>query len=204
MPKKVADTLFIHGYKCQSIRLSERNMAMEFWWLPLASTALGGGLTIIGGFVAAHFQRKADRKTQAAQLARALRGELSALIRIVALRQYVHGLRGWAAHVRTTQQMQFFMVRVRQEYRTVFLKNADQMGLLDATLSEAIAVIYTQIASVLEDLANFIDAATSSTPLYGSPNELANAYASCADLMDDTLSRAQLAIARIDDLYPVT
>jgi hypothetical protein len=172
--------------------------------IPLWAALLGGMLSLSGTIGTTWFIKTSDRKHEARQLARAIRGEISALISVAELRGYSEGLRKLAAWCIDTQNTGTFSVASREEYRAVYKANAGKLGQLVGKLPEEIAILYTQAASLQEDLKTldeeFLGLRRPSH--FGNVHTAAAHYISMADLIDDTLSRAKLTIKAIDEYYP--
>jgi hypothetical protein len=78
-------------------------------------------------------------------------GEIGALLEIVRRRDYVGHVQRAIAHIDQTEQAWAFPLNVRQEYFSVYRKNAHQLGLLNPPLPSDIARFYTFCFSILED-----------------------------------------------------
>lgn len=170
---------------------------------PLWATLLGGSLSLTGSLGATWWAKYLEKKNGARQLAKAIKGELSAIVHIVTLRGYSAALRNYAQHIQATNQPILFSVQIKEEYCRVYKSNADKIGTLSGNLPTDIAIVYTQVSSVLEDfsiLNNWMENPDSTADK--NPDSLVRRYVTMADLMDDTLERAAKIVSEIDNLYP--
>jgi len=62
--------------------------AQQPWWAPLVQTALGGGLAIVGAFIATWWGETLKEHRERRQVAAAFAGDISALRSVVVLRNY--------------------------------------------------------------------------------------------------------------------
>ena len=168
------------------------------------AVVIGGAITLIGSFGGTWWSNHVQQTTKARQLARAIRGELSAIRHIIKARDYAAHLRALADDVQTSQKIQCFLVEVREEYRTIYKGNASNIGMLKGDLPETVAIVYTQIASVLEEFATQLDAHTKDRLWVVMPSveKSRSRLLALADGIDDTVSRGSDVIAAIDRLYP--
>lgn len=164
----------------------------------------GGAITLIGSFGGTWWSNHVQQTTKARQLARALRGELGAIRHIIKVRDYAAHLRLIAEEVQAKQEIRCFLVEVREEYRTIYKGNASNIGILKENLPEAIAIVYTQISSVLEEFATQLNAHAEERLRVIMPTveKSHSRLLALAEGIEDTLRRGDEVIADIDRLYP--
>jgi hypothetical protein len=155
-----------------------------------ATTALAG--VVIGAVVAflgQHLLQRAGRREAARQVARGLAGEISALVAIAELRQYVTSLRTMAQSAVPLRPS----IRVTRNYFKVFDANADKVGLLGGDLHERVAAVYVRASAVFEDFA------TISAPEFVTWGLVAQKQLSTetATLLEETLALARETTARL-------
>lgn len=167
-------------------------------YLPLFGVLLGGLLTIAGGYISTVLIENRRQKREARNLALAFRGELSALRKIVAERQYIEGLKGAIDFIRKNNQPYHLIINVRREYFNVFSKNVDKIGALSPPLPEWIATFYTQANAVLEDFHTHRDGTYNQAP----PQLLLHSYEELLRIFEDTMALAGRICAEIDNQYP--
>lgn len=174
--------------------------------VPLYSALIGGALSLGGSALGIWLSKHLERKYEAKQLAKAFKGEISALVHIAEVRGYSNGLRRVARLCEEENELRIYSVAVREEYRAIYKANAGKIGLLPGTLPERIAILYTQVASILEDLKTLheIQIGTRDKFILGGLKEAVRKYLEMADLMDDTIDKAKGAVRIIDDEYPIS
>ncbi|HQS65447.1 MAG TPA: hypothetical protein PK060_15450 [Polaromonas sp.] len=172
--------------------------------LPLWYALFGGLLSVGGSMTLAWFTKKSERKHEAAQLARAFRGEIMGSISIVEVRRYSEVLRQLAAHCRAHNDAALFSLASREDYRAVYRANAGKLGLLPPKIAESIAVLYTHSASVQEDFKTMDEefCGTRKVSSIYTPVAMADRYDQLADLLDDTVGKARAVVAAVDACYP--
>ena len=181
-------------------------MALAFTDLiqsPVFSTLTGGVLSLAGAFGATWWSKRIEREDTSRQLANAFKGEISALIHIAELRTYSQGLRKSAEWCRANDRITIFSATSREEYRAVFKSNAAKLGTLKGSLPEQIAILYTQTASLMEDMKSLDEAQAGARALVwlDTPTRAAVFYDRLADLMDDTITKGKSVLAEINRLY---
>ena len=167
------------------------------------AVVIGGAITLMGSFGGTWWSNRIQQAAKAEQLARALCGELTAISHVIRARNYATTIRALAAEVLDKQEVRCFLVEVREEYRTIYKENASNIGLLKANLPEDVAIVYTQIASVLEEFATQLDAHRSNRLNVIMPT-IAKSHSrliTLADGIDDTLRRGDEVIATIRRFY---
>lgn len=171
---------------------------------PVYAALVGGAVSFIGAAGITSWTQRSTQKREARQLAKAFKGELSAILSILTARNYQEGLRNSAERCKADQKVHVYSVNAREEYRTVYKENASKLGCLPGTLPEQIAIFYTQSASLLEDFRSSVEISDGkrNVSLLGSPDQAAQRYIKLAKHIDDLISKAQLAIADIDSRYP--
>lgn len=172
--------------------------------VPVYAALVGGTVSFIGAAGITTWTQYSTQKREARQLAKAFKGELSAILSILNLRNYQEGLRNSAERCIADQKVHVYSVSAREEYRTIYKENAGKLGCLPGTLPEQIAIFYTQSASLLEDFRSSVEISdgTRNISLLGSPDQAAQRYIRLAKYIDDLKSKAQTAIDEIDRRYP--
>lgn len=179
-------------------------MSNEFGSLmPLYSTLAGGLLSLMGSWGAIWFGTRSKNKHAAQQLAGA-KGEMSALVHIAELRNYGGGLKTMAQWCIANNAVGFFSAPSREEYRAVYKANVGKLGSLQGDLPKQIAIFYTQMASLQEDLKTLdeIHLGVRTDVWMGQPTAAAQRYSEMALLIEDTISKAKATLIDIDRLYP--
>ncbi|PIZ23715.1 MAG: hypothetical protein CO065_08195 [Comamonadaceae bacterium CG_4_9_14_0_8_um_filter_57_21] len=180
-------------------------MSNEFGSLmPLYSTLAGGLLSLMGSWGAIWFSARSKNKHAAQQLAGAFKGEMSALVHIAELRNYAGGLKSMAQWCVANNAVGFFSVPSREEYRAVYKANVGSLGSLQGDLPKQIAIVYTQMASLQEDLKTLDEThlGVRTDAWMGEPIAAAQRYSEMALLIEDTISKAKANLTDIDRLYP--
>jgi hypothetical protein len=180
-------------------------MSNEFGGLmPLLSTLLGGALSLMGAWWSIWFSTRSKNKHEAQQLAGALKGELSALVHIAEFRNYADGLKTMAQWCITNNAIGFYSAPSREEYRAVYKANVGKLGSLQGDLPKQIAIVYTQMTSLQEDLKTLdeIHLGVRTDAWIGDPTGAAQRYSEMALLIEDTISKAKATLIDIDRLYP--
>jgi hypothetical protein len=180
-------------------------MSTEFGGLiPLYSSLAGGALSLMGSWGAIWFSYRSKNRHDAQQLAGAFKGEMSALVHIAELRNYAAGLKAMSTWCTDNNSVGIFSVPSREEYRAVYKANVGQLGCLHGDLPKQIAIVYTQMASLQEDLKTLdeIHLGVRTGAWMGTPTSAAQRYSEMALLIEDTISKAKATVAEIDRLYP--
>lgn len=172
--------------------------------VPLFSTLAGAIVSLISSWGAVWWTKQAEQKLAAHQLANAFKGEISALIHIAELRNYAGGLKALAQWSRINNSAGFFSAPSREEYCTIYKANASKLGSLKGKLPEQIAIFYTLLTSLQEDMKTLdeIHLGTRSDLWLGQPAKAAQRYDDIATLIEDTITKAKVTVAQIDQLYP--
>lgn len=168
------------------------------------AVVFGGAITLVGSFGGAWWSNRVQQTTKAEQLAKAFKGELTAILHIVTVRDYAGGMRAWAAKCIEDNQIYGYVVHVREEYRAIYKGNASNLGLLKGSLPADIAIVYTQVAAVLEEFATQREYSDQGKLNYLTPTPHA-AHARltrAAEMVDDTTRRASELIEEIGREYP--
>lgn len=121
--------------------------------LQLAAVIVGGLLSITGGFFSTLILDRQREKAQARNLALSFKGEISALVAFIEARGYRNRVRQVIAQIEQTQQPFYMPYRIHYQYDRVYNDNVDKLGVLRGSLPELIPRFYTQMVSVLEDMA---------------------------------------------------
>ena len=182
-------------------------MANEFNGLiPLYSSLAGGALSLLGSWGAIWFSTRSKNKHAAHQLANAFKGEMYALVHIAELRNYAGGLKAMAKWCTENNSVGFFSAPSREEYRAVYKANVGKLGSLQGDLPKQIAIVYTQMASLQEDLKTLdeIHLGTRTDAWMGQPATASQRYSEMASIIEDTISKAKAAMTEIDRLYPAS
>lgn len=118
--------------------------------VPVAAALLG---SLVGAFRSYLGNRKmweARAKREERQVAKALQGEIDAMVKIVELRDYAAGLRESAKAFREGR-VEPFVVPIGQNYFTVFEDNASMIGALKGDLPRRVAQVYTLAKGIVDD-----------------------------------------------------
>jgi hypothetical protein len=175
-------------------------------YIPMYAALITGVFSFAGAWLATKVSKDNDRKHDARQLAKSFKGELSAILHILQLRDYQKGIRATAARCIDSKEVLVFSVVARQEYLAVYKANASKLGSLPEPLPETIAIIYTQASAMLEDFATLaeINAGTRTKAILGTPESAASRFILLADHIDSLMSQIKLAISQIDAVFPAT
>lgn len=182
-------------------------MSNEFDGLtPLYSSLAGGALSLIGSWGAVWFSAQAENKRAAHQLANAFKGEMSAPVHIAELRDYAGGLKTMARRCTENNAVGFFSAPSREEYRAVYKANVGKLGSLQGDLPKQIAIVYTQMASLQEDLKTLdeIHLGTRTDAWMGQPVTASQRYSEMASIIEDTIAKAKAGLTEIDRLFPAS
>lgn len=172
--------------------------------IPLFASLVGGVLSLVGSWGAVWLSKRSENKQAAHQLANAFKGEMSALIHIAELRNYAGSLKKMAQWCIDNNSVGFFSAPSREEYRAIYKANAGRLGSLQGNLPEQIAIVYTQMVSLQEDLKTLdeIHLGSRTDAWIGQPAAAAQRYSQMAAIIEDTITKAKAAVAEIDRLYP--
>jgi len=165
---------------------------------PLIQTMIGGGLSLLGGFLSPIFIDSFRNKREATNLALAFAGEITAIIRIVETRGYIEDIQMYIAQMEKTHEPIYYTVTIRQDYVRVYEQNVSRIGLLEASLPENIAMFYTQVQAILEDMAD-IDDHPKMEKL--GQEHLLRRYKGLLSLLDSTVTLSQQILADISKIY---
>lgn len=100
----------------------------------LVGTLIGRGLSIGSALLVLSRQREHEKKN----LEGAFAGEIAAILEIARLRDYVGSIQRLLDEIKGRDNWGAFPLKVRQEYFSVYKKNAHQLGLLDPPLPSAL------------------------------------------------------------------
>jgi hypothetical protein len=164
----------------------------------LIQTLIGGGSSLLGGFLSPLLIDSFRNKREVTNLAMAFAGEIAALIRIVETRRYTENIQTCIAQMERTHKPIYYTVTIRQDYVRVYEQNVSRIGLLEASLPENIAMFYTQTQAILEDLA-VIDDHPKMEKL-GQKN-LLRCYKNLLSLLDSIVTLSQPILAEILTIY---
>lgn len=175
-------------------------------YIPILAALITGACSFAGAWLATIFGKRSERRHEARQLAKAFKGELSAIVSILELRNYQAALRKCADKCIEFDQVHIFAVSAQQEYRAIYKSNASKIGCLPQGLPEQIAIVYTQATSLLEDFHSSIELQAGRKPLsiLGSPVQAAERYRRIADHIEQIIDMAKKTIAEIDRMYPAS
>jgi hypothetical protein len=165
---------------------------------PGIATALAGVLA--GGVIttgATLFLENRRIRRESSALARAFRGELSALVVIVEKRRYIGNLRDLITHMHSTREAVNFTIRVHREYFNVFNANIDKIGSLNDQLPERIVGFYVTANSILEDLELISDGGLAGTQA----TSQVDFYTELLNLFEEAMKDADEIIKMIDKMY---
>lgn len=175
---------------------------MDTSWI---NTLLGGALAVAGGVASSWYQAKVARDGEARQLAKSIKGELSAIVEIADKRAYITGIEQAIQHIERTRIPYIMSVAVKRDYTIVYTQNAAKIGVLPGELPTQVAVVYTKLSAVLEDFALLYEVGNDPGRLgrYSADDCLA-LYRELLPLMTDTLAQARSVVSEIDAHYPRT
>lgn len=172
--------------------------------IPLWSALFGGILTISGTLILAWFNKSGDRKHEAQQLARALRGEIAASISIVEYRKYSQGLKQLSEWCLSANVIGNYSVASREDYRVIYKSNAEKLGILPALMAEQISTLYTHAASILEDFKTLDEEYCGTRPVsvHATPATQAARFQQLSEMIIDNVLKAKALVAFIDEIFP--
>ena len=122
-------------------------MIQQLWWVPLLSALIGGALAIGGNLAIEARRAKVERRN----LALALKGELTAIIRIVSARKYVKHLEEVVALLDVGNSVEMPPLHISRNYFRIYEENASKIGVLPPDIAEKIITTYTYANSFIED-----------------------------------------------------
>jgi len=172
---------------------------------PIWSVLAGGGLTLAGSFAATWWAKRLERVHQERQLARAIKGELSAMIHISSSRGYTTQLRNAIQHMQATGQYVLIYATIEDSHSRIFRASLDKIGYLPGELPTEVSITYSQIASVITDFNDLSKLAMDpELPGERTSDALVRRYTAMIELADDAMERAAKIIAEIDRRYQTT
>jgi hypothetical protein len=184
-------------------KVREKNQMVEEL-MKLLPTVIGGLIALCGSFGATWFSKHLELKHQSKQLAKAIKGELQGIAHIVTFRGYSIAMRNMVIQMEHLQRPILFAVTIEQDYTQIYKNNNAKIGSLQGDLPTEIAIVYTQISSLLDDFAYMNECSLK----YGegamfSPNldEMIRRLTATAQLLDDTIAKANQVCQDIDRLY---
>lgn len=156
-----------------------------------------------GSFAATWWAKHLERVHLERQLARAIKGELLAMVHVSNVRAYTTGLRNAIQQMQVTNQGMLFYATIAEDYGRVFKANADKLGLLRGNLPADIAVAYSLISSVIVDVNDMSELAKNpQMPGQRDADSLIRKYQAMVELIEDALERAAKIVAEVDRLFP--
>lgn len=158
----------------------------------LLGTLLGGALTIASNLLLEHMRAT----SRARQLARAVAGEASALIRIAEARGYIPAVKALAELARRGERHRL-EIMARRNYFPAIEANLDSIGLLPADLPILVPRLLTFSKSALED---FDSLATADDAALAKLN-LALQYEELAAVLEEAVSTARQIVATVTAIY---
>lgn len=171
----------------------------------LLPTIIGGAIALLASFGATWFAKFLEVRNQSKQLALAIKGELQAIVHILSLRQYSTGLRSAAIQMQKEGVPLLSFISIEQDYTQIFKSNCSKIGILGNGLPTDVAIVYTQISALLDDI-SFLNACSlkqqESTVYRPGVEDLIPRFKSIADLLDDTTQKAKKVCTDIDLTYP--
>lgn len=171
--------------------------------VPVYAALVGGTVSFIGAAGITWWTSHLKQKHDSRQLAKAFKGEITALVHITQLRDYAGGLRKLAQWCKENNAVGNFSVASREEYRIIYKANASNIGILHGALPEQIAILYTQTASLQEDFKTLDEIYTGTRRAsFNTPLDAASKFIAMADLIDETFAMASVTLKEIDRVYP--
>ncbi len=148
--------------------------------------------------------KDADRKHEARQLAKTFKGEISALIHVLSLKDYQSELRKAATKNREDNALFVYAVSVKQEYRSIYKANASKLGCLAEPLPEKIATVYTLVSAMLEEFESLCDMLYGGKPwsFLGTPQQAGDRFDELAIALDALVEKMKEVVLAIDQHYP--
>jgi len=109
---------------------------------------VGAGASIVTQWVANILTNSRRRRA----IAGAFAGEIGAICSIMRRRKYLEQGQQLLEHIDQWQQPLRVMMYITQDYLTIYHSNSSAIGLLPAPLALDVAVFYTQVKSLMEDV----------------------------------------------------
>jgi len=126
---------------------TNNNMTDSVW-----PTVVGGAISLVSTVVTTFGIEHLRRSREARAAAYAFRASILGILTIVEIRRYSDLVRGMIRHMEAGNAGNALKSRVRQGYVEVYNRNIDKLGTLVAPLPELIAVFYTNVNSLVEDM----------------------------------------------------
>lgn len=174
--------------------------------------AVVGALAGTGGRLLEWWFRE---RRQTRRMARALRGELEALLSILDEREYASKMRESASEIRREERISIPGVAARQDFFSVFQAKVAELGRLEGELPAQIAEVYVLMKAIVEDFTslNEIDAQDIRDEVqrlqrFGDQAEFrrrlqewASVLDGLADLIDRTAEKVRVVISELRESY---
>lgn len=167
-------------------------------------TLIGGSIALCGSFGATWLSKYLEVKHQSKQLALAIKGELQAIAHILTLRQYSTAFRIRVKQMQEEGIPLLSYIQIEQEYTQIFKANCSKIGSLKGDLPTKVAIVYTQISSLLDDI-GYLNACClkqeENSVYRPGIEDLIPRLSVIADLLDDTMEKAKDVCSSIDLIY---
>lgn len=118
--------------------------------IPVAAALLGSLAGAWGSYLANVRMWEKRQRREERQVARALQGEIEAIVKIVDLRDYATGLRSAAEEFRQGE-ISPFVVPIGENHFSVFETHTEQLGALRGDLPRRVAEVYTLAKALVDD-----------------------------------------------------
>ena len=122
---------------------------------PLLAAAVGGVLTILGGWANSRWSESRRWHQERTALTGALVAEVSALMEITKTRGYIEGVRAEIQHAKANlnpNKPPYFFFSSRKNTFAVYEANLGKLGVLRAPLPKLSVQFYTQVNAIMEDI----------------------------------------------------
>ncbi len=120
-------------------------------------TVVGGAISLVSTVVTTFGIEHLRRSREARAAAYAFRASILGILTIAEIRRYSDLVRGMISHMEAGNVGSVLKSRVRQGYVEVYNRNIDKLGMLVSPLPELIAVFYTNVNSLVEDMQGAYD-----------------------------------------------
>jgi hypothetical protein len=158
----------------------------------LLGAAVGGGLLIVANYL----QERARTANRAEQLARAIAGEVTAVLRVVEVRGYLKEVKDRAQATREGRR-QPFRISAQRNFFSTIEANLDSIGLLPGELPVLVPTLLTIGKAILEDF----DVLRAMTQGQGTEIDLAARYDELAILLEAGIACGGRILRLVTEIY---
>jgi hypothetical protein len=163
----------------------------------LIAVIVGGLLAIAGGIITTTLLERWKQAQESRNLALAFKGEITSLLELIEERGYVNRLGEIIEQIETTRQPFYMPFKARFKYDRVYEANVDQIGTLRPPLPESVAIFYTRLNSILEDLIALGEGMYADRDL----ELLLRIYKDSRRLLLQTISHGEAVVETINKVY---